>query len=380
MIAKQIKGSDFRKVLNYVHNKSGARLIGGNMVGKTPASLTEEFRVSANLKRTVTQCVYHVSLSVSPREKLSESKWIEIARAYLAGMEFNGNQYAIYRHTDKEHDHIHIITSRIRITDGSVVSDYWNYRRSETVLRQLEQEFELFQTSGSRGKSKRSPSTGEMRRQKRTGEVNKRTQIQNAIAKSLEVCPSLEEFIRSLTEKGISVRLRKSREGKIEGISYGLDGVAFQGRQLGRDYSWTHLETVLVQEASQSSLIPQPEATVNLGDDNQEKETDEREQEKMRLRAKYISLAAQVRQFPEFQFKTSRVIDVGVILRSLKAGNNLGEAKLILTQCDRVRQWHEDLPRDDYLRLAREYIREVAEKAIELIQKHGSREKSLELN
>jgi len=89
---------------------------------------------------------------------------------------------------------------------------------------------------------------------------------------------------------------------------------------------------------------------------------------------------AQVRQFPEFQFKTNRVIDVGVILRSLKAGDNLGEAKLILTQCDRVRQWQEDLPRDVYLRLSREYIREVAEKATELIQKHGSRETSLELN
>jgi len=97
----------------------------------------------------------------------------------------------------------------------------------------------------------------------------------------------------------------------------------------------------LAQETSQSGLIPQPEATVNLGDDHQEKERDEKEQEKVRLRAKYISLASQVRQFPEFQFKTSRAIDVGVILRSLKAGDNLGEAKLILTQCDRVRQWQE---------------------------------------
>ena len=98
------------------------------------------------------------------------------------------------------------------------------------------------------------------------------------------------------------------------------------------------------------------------------------------MRAKYISFAAQARQYAELQFKTNRVIDVGVILRSLKAGDNLGEAKLILTQCDRVRQWHEDLPRGVSLRLAREYIREVAEKATELIQKHGSREKSLDLN
>ncbi|MGK7877988.1 MAG: relaxase/mobilization nuclease domain-containing protein [Xenococcaceae cyanobacterium] len=89
------------------------------------------------LKRTVTQCVYHVSLSVSPSEKLSSEKWIDIGRTYLDGMEFKENQYAIYRHRDREHDHIHIIASRIRITDGSVVSDSWNYRRSERLVRQL---------------------------------------------------------------------------------------------------------------------------------------------------------------------------------------------------------------------------------------------------
>jgi hypothetical protein len=139
------------------------------------------------------------------------------------------------------------------------------------------------------------------------------------------------------------------------------------------------LEPVLAKEASQSSLIPQPDANVNLGDDNQEKEWDEKEQDKVRLRAKYISLAAQVRQFPEFQFKTNRVIDVGVILRSLKAGDNLGEAKLILTECDRIWQWHEDLPRDVCLRLAREYIREVVEKATELIQKHCLKNEAIEL-
>ena len=34
MIAKQVQGSDFKKVLDYVHNKSGAKLIGSNMMGK----------------------------------------------------------------------------------------------------------------------------------------------------------------------------------------------------------------------------------------------------------------------------------------------------------------------------------------------------------
>jgi hypothetical protein len=296
-------------------------------------------------------------------------------------MEFDRNQYVIYRHTDKDHDHIHIIASRIRITDGSVVSDAWNYRRSETVLRQLEQEFELFQTSGSRGKSKRSPSTGEIRRQKRTGEVNKRSQLQKVIEQSLKDNPSLDEFIRRLTAKGVSVRLRKSKEGKIEGISYKLDDVAFQGRQLGRDYAWTNLKSFLTRETShqlsQSYLIP-PQDLIELATlttENQETANNELEQQKRELRAKYISLATQVRKLPQFQDRDTRDIDMAVSLLSLKTDDNIEEAKMILTQSDRVKQWHQELPKDTYLKLARQYIREITNKATELIQKN----KALEL-
>jgi len=50
-------------------------------------------------------------------------------------MEFDENQYVIYRHTDTEHDHIHIIANRIRVIDGSAVSDSWNYRRSDILVQ-----------------------------------------------------------------------------------------------------------------------------------------------------------------------------------------------------------------------------------------------------
>ena len=63
----------------------------------------------------------------------------------------------------------------------------------------------------------------------------------------------MAEFIGRLKEKGISVHLRKSKEDKIEGISYGLEGVAFQGRQLGKDYTWTSLEILLTREISHQS-------------------------------------------------------------------------------------------------------------------------------
>ena len=380
MIAKQVQGSDFKKVLDYVHHKTGATQIDSNMVGKETKELTDEFRISSNLRTRVSKCVYHASLSVSPLEKLTDQKWVEIARAYLSGMEFDENQYVIYRHTDTQHDHIHIVANRIRVIDGSVVKDSWQHRRAENLVRQLERQFELSPTQCSWEKSKRSPSTGEMRRQKRTGEINKRNQIQKGIEQSFTDNPTLAEFIGLLKQKGISVHLRKSKEDKIEGISYGLEGLAFQGRQLGKDYTWTSLETLLTGEithqSSQDDLILPSEANDlnHLGTDYSEGE-----EEKIRLRAKYVSFAVQVCQSLELKHQTNRIIDMGVVLLSLKAGENLEESKRILTQSDTLKQWQQELPRNRYLKLATGYIREISDKASEISQRNHARNQALEL-
>ncbi|WP_013321068.1 relaxase/mobilization nuclease domain-containing protein [Gloeothece verrucosa] len=431
MIAKQVQGTNFKNVLDYVHKKAGAKLIGTNMTGKEPESLAVEFRISAQLRRRVTKCVYHVSLSVSKEEKLAQQQWIKIARAYLKGMEFDANQYAIYRHTDREHDHIHIIASRIRITDGSVVNDSWQYRRSEKLVRQLEQDFSLSTTQSSWEKRKRSakrrsptasaPTTGEIRQQRRTGELNKRSQLQGIIEQALRDRPSVEEFISRLRDKKVNVRLRKSHIGQIEGISYKFNGVAFQGRQLGKDYSWTSLKSVLAtqnsHELTQDELNPQIEALTVVTNDsaelvphpkqdaqsnkvqkpknnnqetennqleqlknyNQEVESDELEQQKKTLRDKYVHLASLVRQLPQFYDRETREIDIGVTLLSLKLGDDLQEAKVILTQSNQVKQWHQELPRETYLKIAREYILKVTNKATELIEENHLNQKRVEL-
>ena len=49
MIGKQIKGTYFRGVLKYLHEKENSFLIGGNMVGKTPKVLAAEFQVAQQL-------------------------------------------------------------------------------------------------------------------------------------------------------------------------------------------------------------------------------------------------------------------------------------------------------------------------------------------
>ena len=143
MIGKQVKGTSFRGVLNYLHHKEEAEQIGGNMVGQDPRSLAAEFRVSRSLNRRLKKAVYHASLSLPKTESLDAVRWMTIAQDYLNGMGFDGCQYVVYRHSDQDHDHIHIVASRIRLVDGKTVSDSWDYRRSEVLIRKLEQEYQL---------------------------------------------------------------------------------------------------------------------------------------------------------------------------------------------------------------------------------------------
>lgn len=241
MIEKQVKGTDFRGVLNYLHSKAGSRLIERNMLGNTPDVLAREFQVASQLNPKLGKMVYHASLSLPKTEELVDEKWGAIASDYLNAMGFSDSQYVIYRHTDRDHDHIHIVASRIRLTDGSTVSDSWDYKRGEEVIRTLEQKYQLASVSSSHSQEVRAPTTGEQRRFARTGKVGVRIRLQTLIDTVTEDQPALPTFIQRLEAQGVEVRLRHTQQ-QVSGISYALDGVAFSGTHLGKAYTFPGLQ------------------------------------------------------------------------------------------------------------------------------------------
>lgn len=240
MIAKQIKGRSFRRVLNYLDEKAGAKRIGGNMVGKTLPQLTAEFACSQQLNPALQRAVYHASLAVPREEAQTEQSWNAIAKDYLQGMDFRGCQYVVYRHTDTEHDHIHMVASRTRFTDGTTVSDSWDYKRSEALVRELERTYNLKPVEPNEP-GVRSQTTGEMRQLQRTGEASVREQLKPILAEASADSPGMPEYIRRVLAAGVEVKVSPGSAG-IRGISYALDGVAFSGTHLGRDYTFPGLQ------------------------------------------------------------------------------------------------------------------------------------------
>ena len=242
MIGKVVQGQSFFKVLNYLHQKAGAQKIGGNMAGQVPRDLSAEFQVSRSLNERLAKLVCHTSLSLPKSERLSDQMWKTIATDYLKAMGYGDCQHVIYRHHDQDHDHIHIVVSRIQMTDGSTVKDSWEKRRAEAVLRQLEQQYGLETVPSSHSKLQKAPTVGEMRKFEKTGEVPVRVRLQTQIDAAVGRCRSIAELIQQLRQRSIAVKLRITEDNHITGISYSLDGIAFSGNKLGRAYTFPGLQ------------------------------------------------------------------------------------------------------------------------------------------
>ncbi|AFZ10833.1 Relaxase/mobilization nuclease family protein (plasmid) [Oscillatoria nigro-viridis PCC 7112] len=246
MIGKQIKGTGFRGCLNYVLGKKDAALIGGTMCGQTPEELAAEFAIARQLRPNLKVAVFHATLSVYSTEKLEDSeendqRWLAIAANYMKAMEFDNNQYAVVKHSDTEHDHIHIVASRICL-DGGVVDDSWDYYKSQETIRQLERNYNLETVTPSWETDKRAQTTGEHRQLKSKGNKSVRVQLQDLIDEVTQDNPSMPEFVERLQQQAVEVQVGLTRTGFSKGISYNLDGVALSGTQLGKAYTFSGLQ------------------------------------------------------------------------------------------------------------------------------------------
>ncbi|HEY9711094.1 MAG TPA: relaxase/mobilization nuclease domain-containing protein [Oculatellaceae cyanobacterium] len=260
MIGKTTKGSGFGGLLRYVFEKEKARYIGGNMAGTTPEELANEFRAIAKRNSKVQIPVAHISFSPSPSEHLDDLQALEFAQAYMDKIGFGENQWVLAGHNDtktsngQERPHFHIIANRVRMTDAKVVTAWRDWRRSEVALRELEEEFNLVKVQPSWEIDKGAPSTGQQRRYKREKEKYEalerdlppeypvKVQLQKIIDRATASCPTIPTLIEQLQDAGVEVKVGFTRTGKVKGISYQLDKVAFSGTHLGKAYTFPGLQ------------------------------------------------------------------------------------------------------------------------------------------
>lgn len=237
MIAKAIKGRGFRGALEYDLSKDGCALLATNMDGQSPREFAREFGEIRKLRPTLGKAVLHVSLSAAPGENLTDAQWIDIGQHYLNGMGLCENQYIITRHADTEHEHIHMLVNRIRF-DGQVVSDSHDYRRQETLMREIEHHYSLQQVPASKDALRRAPTKGEIEEGLRTGVASTRQLLQQLCDSAVNASSSYSEYAAALEAAEIELMPVTQLGGtRLTGLTYRLDGVTMKGSDLGKGYS-----------------------------------------------------------------------------------------------------------------------------------------------
>lgn len=234
------KRASFARVVNYVNNPKKARLIDSKDVRLDDnATIARSMQGQADDKpgRKLKNPVYHISLDFAHEDtrKLTDALMVEIAREYMQRMGIKDTQYIVCRHTDKEHQHLHIVANRVD-NNGNTISDSNDDVRNVKVCKALTREYGLH---FSKGKEK-------VKRDRLRGKDKVKYQIYDAVKAALPRCSSWSDLCGRLEGQGIGMHFKYDRsKGEIVGVSFTKDGISFSGSRVDRSMGFYKIDSLL---------------------------------------------------------------------------------------------------------------------------------------
>jgi hypothetical protein len=242
MIGKISKSGSFKQLVEYL-DKEDAVVLATNMYGQSIRELTAEFMTIRDLNPGIKQPVLHASLSLLPGESLTDEHFREVCETWIEKMGFDltKNQYLIVRHKDTEHEHAHLAINRIDMLTSKVVVDSFERYRSQEIIRQLEQNYDLEQVA---------PSWQTVSNSQRNLDQNSEQSNCKGLTHEIEIAavgsPTMPEFFHRLASRQIRAEVGFTRNGKPKGITYKVaNGDKIAGNALGKAYSFPGLQKYL---------------------------------------------------------------------------------------------------------------------------------------
>ena len=241
MIAKIMKGSGFKGVINYILDpKKGTELIDSSGVRTDSIShIAQSFIDQTELNPRVGKVVGHISLSFSVQDssKLSNEFMIQTAHEYMEKMGIKDTQYIIGRHFDKEHPHVHIAFNRID-NNGKTISDCNDRFKSEKICKELTTKYGLYFAGGK-----------EKVKEHRLKEPDKtKYEIYRALRTEITRCREWKDLLAHLKKQDIDVRFKyKGNSQEVQGIIFEKNGYYFNGSKVDRNFSYSKIDFTLQQ-------------------------------------------------------------------------------------------------------------------------------------
>jgi len=258
MIGKVKVNQSFGAMCQYVLQEKtpdkGAEVLAAHGVRTNSAAhMAADFDMVRAMRPGLGKAVLHVALAfpVEEKEKVTNDVMGRIAQDYLRGMKIDpeNTQWAVVRHQDKIHPHMHLVVNRVDL-DGQTVSDQFVRSRSVDVCKRIEQEYGLIVADqvGRKQALAIGPTPAQAKattpKEEQSAEWSRaRQDIGRALGYTAGQARSFDELREALRPRGIELELTRRKDGSPAGVVFAQDGHRVKGSQVGREYSAGNLET-----------------------------------------------------------------------------------------------------------------------------------------
>lgn len=239
MIAKIVKGSSFKGVVNYIldKEKDAKILVCDSLFAENKDTIAMSFDAQSKMNPKVTKPVGHISLAFHKEDehRLTDRAMAGIALEYLKKMGITDTQVLIVRHFDKEHPHVHIAFSRIA-NNGKTISDRNERIRSARICKELTKKYNLYFASGK-----------ERVKQHRLKEPDKtRYGLYTILKSEVSRCGNWNMLAANLKKQGVDMQFKyKGKSDEVQGIIFTMNGYSFSGSKIDKRFSYSKIDAAL---------------------------------------------------------------------------------------------------------------------------------------
>ena len=239
MMAKIVKGSDFKGVVDYIldKNKNAQVVAYEGLFMENRETIAMSFNAQSGMNDRVAKPVGHIALSFSKEDepRLTNRAMAGIALEYMERMGIRNTQFFIARHFDKEHPHMHIAFNRID-NNGNTISDKHERMRSTRICKKLTLKYGLHMANGK-----------ENVKRNRLKEPDKtKYELYDILKAAVGRCGNWNVLVANLKRQGVEVHFsHRGQTNEIQGVVFTKNGYRFNGSKVDRRFSFSKIDAVL---------------------------------------------------------------------------------------------------------------------------------------
>lgn len=252
MISKVISGQSFSRLCEYIcKDQSRSLVIASEGVREYHYELmSKDFERQRGMNRNVKSPVLHMILSYYPGEQISDEQLAKIGKEYLELHGIKNTQFAIIKHTDRNHLHTHIIVNRVD-NNGHTIKDNWIGYKGKKIAQALTLQYGLKQAK------EKTPELTQLER-RNDYEINRFT-IYQIIHEMLPKCQDLDELKTGLEKHHIEMLYKfKGSTNEIQGVSFQMGYFKYKGSEIDRQFSYSNLKKSIARNWTLKQQNKQP--------------------------------------------------------------------------------------------------------------------------